>query len=198
MAFRGTEANSANDLKADLNLLKNETLDPDGGHVHSGFQSELDELLGEIKKELDHNENLKIRKDVYITGHSLGGAMATIAAARQSARVRELFTFGSPRVGGREFTDYCFVRHHRFVNNNDIVTRIPPRFLMYRHDGEERYFNCYGQLRNPTGWQRSKDMARGVWYNLKDLKVFDSFMDHGIDNYVLLVKRNKRGLNEIV
>jgi len=79
-------------------------------------------------------------KKLYITGHSLGGAMATICASRMVARgivVSGLYTFGSPRVGDAEFVAHLGTTHFRFVNNNDIVTKAPPLMCGFRHHGQE-------------------------------------------------------------
>ena len=94
----------------------------------------------DILAEIEHNDQLKVRKDVYMTGHSLGAAMATIAATRYQPI--ELFTFGSPRVGGSKFIRNIKCPHLRFMNNNDIVCRIPPAWLGFRHHGDMIYFNC--------------------------------------------------------
>lgn len=84
-----------------------------------------------------------------LTGHSLGGAIATIAAAEwQGERdVAAVYTFGQPRVGRADFAD--FIRRHygenifRFVNNRDVVTRVPP---WNEHVGALRRFNADGDL----------------------------------------------------
>ena len=98
-AFRGTEPSKLNDVMADLKLAKQAAVA--GGKVHGGFQDEVNDLWMDILKELEHNAQLKVKKDVYMCGHSLGAAMATIAATRYEPV--ELFTFGSPRVGGPMF-----------------------------------------------------------------------------------------------
>ena len=97
-----------------------------------------------------------------------------------------MFTFGSPRVGGKRFVQELKCPHQRFVNNNDIVTKVPPKILGYAHCGDERYFNAYGYERNPTYWQRWKDFFRGTWSGWKQGKFFDALTDHGMQNYVVL------------
>ena len=181
-AFRGTEPTKINDVMADLKVIRNSALA--GGKVHSGFQDELNELWVDCLKELEYNSQLKNPKKVYFTGHSLGAAMATIAATRHEADL--LYTFGSPKVGGRNFVKNLKCPHQRYVNNNDIVTKVPPAVLGFVHCGEERYFNAYGLERNPTYWQRWKDFFRGVWFGWKNGKFFDMLTDHGVDNYVIL------------
>ena len=181
-AFRGTEPTKFNDVMADLKVVRNSALA--GGKVHSGFQDELNELWVDCLKELEYNSQLKKPKKVFFTGHSLGAAMATIAATRYDAEC--LYTFGSPKVGGPNFVKHLKCPHQRFVNNNDIVTKVPPSILGFVHCGEERYFNAYGLERDPTYWQRWKDFFRGVWAGWKNGKFFDMLTDHGMDNYVTL------------
>jgi triacylglycerol lipase len=106
------------------------------------------------------------------------------------APVEELYTYGSPRVGWRGYCNSLGVTHHRWVNNNDIVTRVPLKIMGYVHDGEEHYINAYGKLRQPTGWQRVKDRFRGIWFGLKQGKI-DSFSDHSIGGYVKCIKEGK-------
>ncbi len=81
------------------------------------------------------------KKQVWITGHSLGGALATLAAYRlvrdeviSADQISGVFTFGQPRVGdGRFVGGYTGTRdrHYRFINNCDVVTMIPPKSLRW-------------------------------------------------------------------
>lgn len=190
IAFRGTEPTKFNDVMADLKIVKNSAIA--GGKVHGGFQEEVNDLWVEIVKEIESNVQLKAPKDIYMCGHSLGGAMATISASRHQPK--ELFTFGSPRVGGKKFIKNIHCPHYRFVNNNDFVTKVPPAFLWFKHHGSLQYFNAYGQLRKLTGWQYVKDFFRGVWASWKKGKIFDSFSDHSMVNYVEYVNNNKEDI----
>jgi len=181
-AFRGTEPSKINDVMADLNLIKGAA--KAGGKVHSGFQKEVNDLWMDVLAEIEHNDQLKIRKDVYMTGHSLGAAMATIAATRYQPH--ELFTFGSPRVGGPRFVKNIKCPHMRFQNNNDIVCRIPPAWLGFRHHGEMIYFDANGDQKPKPTW---KDLFLGVFNSWKRFKFFDGIVDHGIPNYVKAIKK---------
>jgi triacylglycerol lipase len=69
------------------------------------------------------------------------------------------------------------------VNNNDIVPRVPPSWLGYRHKGQEIYLNAYGKIRRITGWQRLKDRWRGMVRGLREGQV-DFFADHSIGEYI--------------
>ena len=151
---------------ADLNVIKNTA--KAGGKVHGGFQKEVNDLWMDVLAEIEHNDQLKVRKDVWFTGHSLGAAMATIASTRY-AGTEELFTFGSPRVGGPKFVKNIKVKHYRFMNNNDIVCRIPPAWLGFRHHGEMIYFNRLGDLQAKPTW---RDMFHGIFNSWKRFKFY--------------------------
>ena len=70
---------------------------------------------------------------LYITGHSLGGALAQIAsAALQRDTLAACYTFGSPRVGREGFDRLVKCPHYRLVNDWDLVPGVaPPWFLGY-------------------------------------------------------------------
>ena len=119
-----------------------------------------------------------------MTGHSLGAAMATIAATRYQPH--ELFTFGSPRVGGKHFVKNIKCPHLRFMNNNDIVCRIPPAWLGFRHHGEMIYFNRFGDRAAKSTWT---DKIYGVLNSWKRFKFFDAIVDHGMPNYVKAINK---------
>ena len=96
---------------------------------------------------------------------------------------RALFTYGAPRVGTRRYVNYVQFEAYRWVNNNDIVPRLPPAWLGFRHKGQEVYLNAYGKIRNLNSWQRLKDRWRGFIGGLRERKL-DHFADHSIQQYV--------------
>jgi triacylglycerol lipase len=113
--------------------------------------------------------------------------MATICAYRCKASSiasdpQELFTFGSPRVGCKRYIRHAEVRRYRWVHNNDIVTRVPPVWMGYRHCGNEIYLDRYGQIRKLTGILRSRDRWRGLLGGLLKWKI-DLLTDHSIGQY---------------
>jgi len=181
LAFRGTEPSEISDIKADLNAFPDRAVNG-CGLVHNGFQEEVNKIWDDICVCLRH---MQPSKDFFITGHSLGGAMATIATSRMRSRVQALFTFGSPRVGTRKFVESIkYVPHFRFVNNNDIVTSVPPAILGYRHTCKPQYINHYGEIRPCTYWQRLKDKLRGRWRAFMKGQAFDGAYDHSMTYYV--------------
>lgn len=160
LAFRGTEAEYA-DIKADLkaDLIP----DSNGDRVHRGFFDAFNAVKPEIDKDLKEHRDLP----VYITGHSLGGALAILATKYlASDSLGACYTFGGPRVGDSHFSDSIKTPIYRVVNAADGVPRIPPswaidvvifilrslpfpgqdwlvrfleRFLGYTHYGDMRY-----------------------------------------------------------
>ncbi|MAV94710.1 MAG: lipase [Euryarchaeota archaeon] len=187
-ACRGTQPKQYNDIKADARAFPvvAETI----GRVHGGFKGEVDKLWDKIQEDIIREQ---AKRDVWFTGHSLGAAMSTILASRCRGETtivnpQELFTFGSPRVGWASYINNFPFKHYRFVNNADIVCRVPFYIMGYRHHGECQYFNHYGNLRNLTGWQRTKDTWRGIFRGLAKGK-FDSVADHNIKQYILHIKK---------
>ncbi|HIH36371.1 MAG TPA: lipase family protein [Methanocellales archaeon] len=177
VAFRGTETNLGNkqpnyadivyDLLTDVRVL----LVPyeGGGLVHEGFKQALEEvwldreiegqrIIG-LKSYLDELSTQKARP-VWFTGHSLGAALATLAAERYG-KARGLYTFGSPRVGNMEFKDHYKLMHYRFVNNDDLCTRVPPEAFSYRHVGNVIFIGSSGRIGyTPLQMDSSKDTSK--------------------------------------
>lgn len=175
LCFRGTEPSEISDVLADLNAIPRGAMTH--GWVHSGFRGELDKLWEKVAEHQKKHEG----KEFYITGHSLGAAMATLATSRfeEFTKVTQLTTFGSPRVGTRKFVKNISTPHYRFVNNNDIVTKVPLWIMGYKHHGILQYINFYGNIRKLTPWQMIKDKWRGYKSG-----VLDGAKDHGMGNYV--------------
>ena len=184
IACRGTQPTEFNDLKADLKALP--VMAETVGRVHIGFKTEVDDLWPMIEEDI--NRKVNVSKTLWFTGHSLGAAMATIMASRAKHNVElndpvELFTYGSPRVGWRMYCNSLNVIHHRWKNNNDIVTTVPLAVMGFKHHGTEHYINAYGNVRTPTGWQMFKDRLRGMWMGIKKGKI-DNFGDHSMVEYI--------------
>jgi triacylglycerol lipase len=180
LAFRGTEIGEWNDVRADANAAM--AVVGTFGNVHSGFNREVDDLWPLLEAELRGSQH-----PVWFCGHSLGGAMATICAYRCTTseltnNPQELHTFGSPRVGCKKYIRHANVNHYRWVHNNDIVTRVPPAWLGYRHCGHEVYLDRHGRIRKLTGLFRSRDRWRGFISGLLKWRV-DWLTDHSISYY---------------
>ena len=125
IAFRGTEGN-IQDIKTDL---KATTLEVEGYKVHSGFYHAFNEIKEDIEFAL---EDLTNGYALYITGHSLGGALALLATKYLvSDSIGACYTFGGPRVASSNFGDSIKTPIYRVVNAADIVPRVPPAYIIH-------------------------------------------------------------------
>jgi len=134
LAFRGTD-----EPKNALDNLKTDPVPFQGITIHRGFRDATLELwddagiaghLDDARQKPDNPEKM------YVTGHSLGAAMAVVSALIYP--FHQVITFGEPRVGDKigALLDGK-TEHIRVVNGNDNVTTVPPGFLGYRHHGTE-------------------------------------------------------------
>lgn len=145
LVFRGTEPQELADLATDALAL----LVPweSRGWVHAGFA----QALGRVRRTIDQ-QLARRRGRLLFTGHSLGAALATLAAALW--RPDGLYTFGSPRVGNAEFvTALGEVEAERYQDCCDLVARVPPAGF-YRHVGTHRYIDRHGRITTAPGRRR--------------------------------------------
>ncbi|KAM3368571.1 hypothetical protein ACQJBY_016841 [Aegilops geniculata] len=167
VAFRGTEQTRWKDLITDLMLVP-AGLNPErlGGdfkqevQVHSGFLSAYDSVRNRIMALVRHAIGYMDEEDaetiptwhVYVTGHSLGGALATLLAlelsssqmAKNGVIFVTVYNFGSPRVGNRRFADVYNAKvkdSWRVVNHRDIIPTVP-RLMGYCHVETPVYLKC--------------------------------------------------------
>ena len=124
LSFRGTK--TLKDWFNNVNLVLKEVEDAE---VHSGFQTAFDAVEPAIRKEL--GPLVDAGRTLYITGHSLGGALALIAVREIAPESHgACYTFGSPRVGRFGFARDIKTPMYRVVNANDLVPRVPPAYLL--------------------------------------------------------------------
>jgi triacylglycerol lipase len=141
LAFRGTV--SVTDWLRNLKIARTEM---PMGRVHEGLGAVWDEQIEPVLRSVADSE-----RRIWITGHSLGGALATLAAARchEWLQAAGVCTFGQPLVGDRAFAklfNRAFRdRFHRFVNDRDIVTRVPPA-PMFAHVDERVHLGRDGGI----------------------------------------------------
>jgi triacylglycerol lipase len=155
VAFRGTQPNRPMDWFVDFRATSCDW-DNDAGKVHSGFYTALRKVWGVtlangevLPKRLVNRGN----KTIWITGHSLGGALAELCAAQalfvSKIPVQGVYTFGQPRVGSRDFADALNAKLgsgiFRFVNDRDIVPRVPLFSMGFCHYGSQRFFDHAGE-----------------------------------------------------
>lgn len=153
VTFRGTE--SLRDALRDANAYTSKSkLDNLAacGKFHSGFIAAYDAVAFYLRKEIDNLQDA-VRKEgqvpkIWFTGHSLGAALATIAAFDQEKRrpgsVAEIHTIGSPRCGNKHvrtmYESFLALQTMRFVNKADLITKVPTAGIVcnYRHVGQKK------------------------------------------------------------
>jgi triacylglycerol lipase len=194
IACRGTEPTEFADIASDLKIRPVKS-SSGTKWVHRGFKESVDNIWPKLKDLT--KEHCKSRT-IWCTGHSLGAAMATLVAYRlqhteDSPSPQALFTYGSPKVGTKNYIkkiEATGLLHFRFVNNADIVTRVPP--WPYLHFGGMYYMNHWGNLRALTTWQLVKDRLRGFVKGVKKGEI-NYFSNHSMTRYVANLERWKNG-----
>jgi V8-like Glu-specific endopeptidase len=142
VCFRGTT--SLGDWLSNLNVATTDTATI--GTVHSGFLGQFNDLRQQIETIFASRPGRK----VILSGHSLGGALASLAAATWTdvQPLLGLYTYGQPFTGQNDFAALMEVRlgdrYLRFVNDADVVPRVPPG---YRHAGRLVQFDAAGKLK---------------------------------------------------
>ncbi len=129
LVFRGTQGTLSNWF---FNLSTALAPWPSGGNVHRGFKLILMEAWEEIQQQLNF-----ISEPIYYTGHSLGGALAVLAASLKKPEA--VYTFGSPRMADFGFVNSTkHINIYRVVTPKDIVSSVPP-FPGVMHVGKSHY-----------------------------------------------------------
>jgi hypothetical protein len=218
LAFRGTEPRNVINWLTDASVRVEPV--PGMGAIHGGFYRSLVLIWQRIEAAIDEalegapardgsGGRLAPLEDLYITGHSLGAAMAVVAAAKiygseryreWKKRVRGIYTYGQPIVGDRWFAGACERRFgkmlFRHVYARDLVPHLPPTSTgPFVHFGEEYRGNDQGweASRAPVQQARSLALAAAVgvlaWI-FRQLRVLSgmplpfSVEDHAPNNYL--------------
>lgn len=184
LAFAGTD--DKKDIR-DFFDIETERDEICGGRIHGGFREAIDDIWLKILDELFSTKFSGV-EHIIITGHSLGASLALIAAGRIKKMLPfkiRVYTFGCPRTGDRDFVKSLEgVEINRYVNNNDIVTDLPPSLDHYKHAGQLHYITAFGNIRTVIGrWIRTRDRVVGFVVSIVRFR-FDPLQDHRIDEYV--------------
>jgi len=204
LAFRGTEKEDLRDIITDLDARFYK--DEHGGRIHNGFLEAFKKVEVAITKQIEKLNTYFL----YITGHSLGGALALIATREfNSDNLAACYTFGSPKVGNSEFGDIIKPPIYRIVNALDVVPCLPfsyfldifyylfrllkisplqkfvQKFRGYDHHGDMRFLTpCkvnYKQLRVIQNYNEIKRSFRLLKNTLSDRKI--GIKCHSVDDY---------------
>jgi V8-like Glu-specific endopeptidase len=145
VSFRGTESTA--DWLSNLQVRPQTVAGL--GRAHAGFWGQFTALQAQLESRLAMRQGVPL----VVTGHSLGGAIAVLAAITWAAShsLRALYTYGQPAVAQGEAVTAISTalagRYHRLVNDADIVPRVPPG---YRHTGQLLHFNNEGKVTSPA------------------------------------------------
>jgi hypothetical protein len=198
VAFRGTKSIRNWKTNFQMEMINPAGLTDPKLAVHKGFLQAFRALSNGEEGLKSAVERIKLESEgkipIYLTGHSLGGALAQIATAVfGDDQIAACYTFGSPRVGNPYFDLWVKPPSYRIVNYADIVPQIPliaPHLLLpllYRHSGDPRYLpnsNQQSPYRYEPGlptrlWQ----FGKGLLQLLATWKIL-AIEDHGIEHYV--------------
>lgn len=214
VAFRGTEApTSIEGLKdwlltdaMNLLMVPEGRLGTDlagagvGARFHQGFVNAIAEIWEPVLSAVEA-EMKKAERPLWVTGHSLGGALALLAAwlfQRKMINVHQVYTYGAPMIGNvaaieafdREFPKKIF----RYVNNPDPVPKLPLMSLM-----ANQYGHCQQEigLGEAAAASHFSDLASKAVDGILNATIIDEIWNslkgrigaHGMDNYRALVAK---------
>ena len=149
VAFRGT--NGA-DLQNWITNIKAEGTSYPGvpnAEVHLGFFQAFNDINELVRRTVTIHVNEHPTAKIFVTGHSLGGALAVFAAADIKNNLFKdpsvtLYTYGQPRVGNEAFSNFIFSildgSYVRVTHYDDTVAHVPPRITGFKHAGNELWF----------------------------------------------------------
>lgn len=176
LAFRGSE--SLTDWMINFTALP---VPYHGNFVHAGFALALGAVWDQLR--IWFSDRVK-SKPLLITGHSLGGAMAELAAVRLADSEFtdvSLITFGKPNTFLKNSSPRLDYLTHQIsvVSGSDLVTRVP-RFLYKPSQSQDKIYLANNER---DYWNPSRDLM------LRDIRLHDSFSDHSMALYSSRIDR---------
>jgi hypothetical protein len=123
LAFRGTDPVTLPNWVTDTVVRLVQCAEYDG-KVHSGFSSVLRKTWSRVETIMNEVGD----RPLYLTGHSMGGALAVLTAyrlAKMGKRPTAVYTYGSPRIGDPLFCTGYTLPTYRVVNRLDLVPELP-------------------------------------------------------------------------
>ncbi|PSC76800.1 alpha beta-hydrolase [Micractinium conductrix] len=151
IAFRGTDSHSIYNWVQNMRTWRTDLAlgypgAPKGALVHGGFFYSYNSsaLAANVSSAVQRLLAAHPGAPIYATGHSMGGALATLCALDMKLNLGatdvRLYTFGSPRVGNAIFAQWFeeqIAVHWRFTHDRDIVPSVPPGYMGFYHLSRE-------------------------------------------------------------
>lgn len=147
--------------------------------IHGGFNDAYNAVKDRVRAAALDLVNKYPTARILVTGHSLGGALATVAAADLKIYLAVgnefmVYTLGAPRVGNAPFADHLFSlfptgTYYRIVHYDDGVPHTPPHTgTGFRHGGDEVWYskekgNSYKVCENKRASDENKKCSHSLW-----------------------------------
>jgi triacylglycerol lipase len=193
------------------------------GEIHAGvghalfdawqkIQIALDEVIPRPPADSDPAAVANVKeRTLWLTGHSLGGALAVVAGAAFSMwteqvkrQINGIYTFGQPRIGlyrfCGEYDHQLQARTFRFVNKKDLVPRVPFRGWDYADVGSMIHFDSKGTPRRESAeWNNFLSRSLQSFTDFFDIvrRFRTGVDDHDMSGYLSLVQNNTAALDAL-
>ena len=167
LIFRGTD--NVKNVWTDIDARPTKDDSLGGAYLHRGFKDAATWIFEDIKRDY------KLEKTVYLTGHSLGGAVAQIIGLwlHNAGYHVQIYTFGSPKVSTTFFGNRPI--HYRVLVRNDPVPFVPP--YPFLHSGISIDVET-------LNWEEGGEANRGSFGEIDG-------RDHSIKEYLKILKGHK-------
>tara|TARA_R110000803_G_scaffold210045_1_gene280865 strand:- start:1856 stop:2602 length:747 start_codon:yes stop_codon:yes gene_type:complete len=185
IAFRGTD--SLQDLLVDLKSAVLIDFKNGVGQIGKGVHGCVDAVQDCVDRLVYFT-----KKRVTFTGHSIGGVLACAVASTQTPAPLTI-TFGCPLIGDKEFTRAFnnAVVHHRWVNGNDIITRVPWRLGRFKHTRTLHYITMGHRIAKAwiaPSWLKMQ-LNRWGWFKISPSRwAKTALTNHPVRSYHLGLK----------
>jgi predicted lipase len=182
VAFRGSQ--NIENWITNLDYFKTNYKNVPNAQVHRGFLEAYNAVASEVISGVKGLIGSYPTASIFVTGHSLGGALAIFAAADIKETLKPgnrftIYTYGCPRTGDQGWTDYFYSLFpevsQRVVHASDVVPHLPITAMGFNHVGTEIWYNkgnelTYATCANKPGQPENKSCA--------DTVILTSVADH--------------------
>lgn len=229
IAFRGTEQDNPIDWATDIAAsfqVNHEFLPFWRRNVHKGFEQSLAVIAPWLEQKVnalfENNPNAH-KIPIFLTGHSMGGALATlvmttwlernlVVAPQKRLNLKAVYTYGTPRIGNLNFATHFTqlattepVGLYRIVNKRDFVTKAP--CIDYNHFGSHIQLLSGVQGNFPAADVKILVNPRSEEFNncaygsrvFENINHFEEYKrDHLIESYYSVLVTARHQLNQVL